>query len=255
MANELKKWWLDMSDTDLTNHLTKKLKYPPPLVGSILETVGKAREQRRADKIRATQVKNSWAKIIEPARTELRTVRVMKHQTKSVEPLDEAKWEALCRYETVLALTIQRVRASQTDKDGRLLTPSQAIAGRRTGGKNFIPPNDGEHWTDWVTPTTKLEIKELFKQVKPPSRGKNKEPFARTIPRKQYKAQRFALVKRLNTELENAEQDYEMATDPAERTRLDDLIQRMHKANYILDTMKPGAPLPTTWQGLREERT
>ena len=100
MTEGIKTWWLDMTEAQLTNHLTNKLKYPPPIVAGLVKQVKAHREAKRAAKIRATQVKKLWDVIINAARAELRTVRVLKHQTKSAEPMDEAKWNALCEYDT-----------------------------------------------------------------------------------------------------------------------------------------------------------
>ena len=250
MTDTVKRWWLDMTEHQLINHLTVKLKYPPPLVATIAARVKQARDERRTTRIRETQVKRQWTKVIDPARTELKTVRVMKRQAQQVEPIDEARWNALCHYEAVLVGVIARIRGVMLDEDGNLLTPNQVIAQRKAAGKNFIPPNNGEHWTDWVLRSERGAVVNSFSQVKQPKRGKAKEPFARVIPRKQYKAQRGALVERLQIDLAQAESEYEMTTDPEEQKRLNDLIQRMHQANYLIDKLEPNAPLPATWHGL-----
>lgn len=253
MTDTVKRWWLDMTEHQLINHLTVKMKYPQPLVADIVAKVGKAKTERRTSRIRETQVKRQWAKVLDPARTELKTVRVMKRQTQQAEPVDDAKWNALCHYEAVLVGVIARIRHEMYDEDENLLTPNQVIAQRKAAGKNFIPPNNGEHWTDWVLRSERKAVYDSFNQVKQPKRGKAKEPFARVIPRKQYKAQRGALVERLQIDLAQAEQEYELATDPEEQERLNDLIQRMHQANYLIDKLAPNAPLPKSWQDLLEK--
>lgn len=250
MTDNVKRWWLDMTEHELFNHLTKKKKYPPPIVASIVARVKVAREARRVERIREAQIKNHWAKVIDPARAELRTVRVIKHQTKSVEPIDEAKWNALCHYETLIGVLIGRLRKAMKDDDGKWRKPSQVVAERKAKGLKAIPPNEGAHWTDWVTPAERAAVMDLFKQVKQSKRGRTKEPFARTIPRKQYLAERAAFIQRLQADLANAEQEYEVTTDPQAQEKLNDLIQQMHHANYLIDKLEPNAPLPATWHGL-----
>ena len=67
MTDTLKSWWLTMSEARLQNHLTNKMKYPPALVGEIMETARTIREDRRKQKIKATVTFNLWDKLLAPA--------------------------------------------------------------------------------------------------------------------------------------------------------------------------------------------
>ena len=44
-----------------------------------------------------------------------------------------------------------------------------------------------------------------------------------------------------------------MLTNPAERAKLSDNIQRMQKAVFNLTNIKPGAPVPYKWQDLADK--
>ena len=242
----VKDWWLTMSEARLQNHLTTKLKYPPEIVGAVMAEVSARRQDRRKQSIKTTVSFKLWDKLLGPARSELASVRTIKSQIKkSDKPADE-KWDALCQYETVIATTIEQIKKIQ--KLGEF-TPAQFIAHLKREGKRAIP-NEGEHWTDWVSMRRRQEIVTLFLGLPPPSRGRTLVPFQRRVSRAQYLDDRAALIRRLASELSNAEQEYELTTDPGEQARLNDLIQKMHHANYLIDTLKPGTPLPATWHGL-----
>lgn len=246
MTDTLKSWWLTMSEARLQNHLTNKMKYPPALVGEIMETARTIREDRRKQKIKATVTFNLWDKLLAPARAELTSVRTIKSQIKKSDKPADAKWDALCQYEAVIATTIDKIKKIQ--KFGEY-TPAQFIAHLKREGKNGIP-NNGEHWTDWVSMRRRQEIVTLFLGLPPPSRGRTMVPFQRRVSKAQYMDAKAALIRRLGEELSNAEQEYELTTDPGEQARLNDLIQKMQHANYLIDNLKPGTPLPATWHGL-----
>lgn len=248
--DNIKAWWLDMSEARLTNHLTNKLKYPPPIVAGIVDQVRTAQEKRRASKIKATQASKLWRELLAPARAEMQIIRTLKFQTKSVEPINQDRWDALCRYELAVSQTIERL--TKVQKTGEY-TPAQFVKHLRSERK-AVPLNEGTHWTDWVRLSDKHEVINLFRQLKQSVRGRKKEPFTRTLPTKQYKAQRMALIERINTALYQAEQEYEMATTEDDRKRLDDLIQQLHRANFLIDRIPKGAALPYAWQDL-EART
>lgn len=246
MGIVVKDWWLTMSEARLQNHLTLKLKYPPHIVGEIMAATKQKRQDRRKQNIKATVTYKMWDKLLTPARAELTSVRTVKSQIKKSDKPADAKWEALCQYETVIATTIEKIK--QIQKLGEY-TPAQFIAHLKREGKNGVP-NNGEHWTDWVSMRRRQEIVTLFLGLPPPSRGRTMVPFQRRVSKAQYADDRAALIRRLNTELSNAEQEYEMTTDPDEQAKLNDLIQKMYHANYLIDTLKPGTPLPATWHGL-----
>lgn len=246
MDEDLKAWWFRMPEATLVNHLTNKLKYPPPIVASIVERVKAGREAKRRAKIAGSVHDKQWAEILDPARAELTSVRNVKSQLKKLDEPNTDKWEALCQYEMRVASAIELVKETRKEYGG---TPTNGVL-QLHKEKGIALPNGGEHWTDWVPYSKRLALVRVFEGLPPPRHGPTMVPFKRKIPKQMYLKQRAVLVTRLNTELANAEQEYELATDPAEQARLNDLIQRMHHANYLLDTIKPGTPLPASWQGL-----
>lgn len=246
METDLKAWWFKMSEHRLVNHLTNKMGYPPAIVARIVADIKKAREARRKARIKDAVVHKLWAQILGPARAEITSVRNIKSQLKKSEAMNADKWDALCQYETAIAVTIERIKKIQ--KLGEH-TPKQFAEHLKKEGLRAIP-NEGEHWTDWVAMSKRQEIVRVFNGLPPPIRGRNLTPFKRKVHKKQYQAQRIALIDRLNSERENAEQEYDLTADEAEKARLGDLIQSMHKAMYLLDSTPKGTPLPSTWQGL-----
>lgn len=248
MQDDIKAWWLTMKEAKLVNHLTNKLKYPPPIVSAIMGRVKVMREERRKQNIRASVSYQLWAQLLEPARREVATVRVIKSQLKKSDTVDPIRWDTLCRYETMISVLIERLKKVQ-----RLgtFTPLRFVEHLKKEGKQ-VPPNNGEHWTDWIKYSERQDMLRMFNSLTPPAHGRLLVPFKRRISKQQYLTQKAALIERLNTELSNAEQEYDLITDPVQRNKLDDLIQSMHRANYLLDKHTPRTPLPPTWQGLKE---
>ena len=251
MTIKIKTTWQRMNERALVHHLTEKLKFPPPLVATIRATVLSIREQRRVEKIKATQCRVHWAHLVDPLRAELGIIRTLKSQAKRAAELDQAKWDALCRYESVVGATLEKLRA--IEKNGTH-TPRQFIAWLKKEGKR-VPPNEGAHWTDWVPIATRQEIIKQFAGLKAAERGKAKTPFARTVSRKLQAQQRNTLHARIDTELANAEQLYEVTADEQEQFKLNDLIFTLHKARSILMNTKGNRQLPDKWQDLLHMQT
>lgn len=246
MEADIKAWWLTMSDKRLINHLTNKLKYPPPMVQSIAERVRALREQRRAKRLRKSVGYDLWTEFIAPARAEAQTVRATKTQLKKSNAVGSPKWAALEEYGRVINVMIERFARMQRSGEA---TPKQFPDWLKAQGKR-APEYDGSHWTDYVSHKDKARITAMFDSLPPVQRGKTKQPFTRTLPSKLYKNKRFALIEALNLEIEQTEQAYNMATTEHERERLNEVLDRMYRANYLLDNHKKNQPLPNTWHGL-----
>jgi hypothetical protein len=246
MNEDLKAWWFRMPEARLVNHLTNTLKYPPPIVASIVERVKTAREAKRRQRIRDTVHDKQWAELLTPARAELTSVRNVKSQIKKLDEPNAAKWEALSQYEVVLVSVIDRIKKLRQECGGTVANALREL--HKETGVKF--PNEGEHWTDWVAYSKRKKLQQVFAGLPSPSRGPTMMPFKRKVPKPLFLKQKVALIERLNSELANAEQEYDLATNPEERTRLSELIRRMQRANYLLDSIKPGTPLPSSWQKL-----
>jgi hypothetical protein len=128
-------------------------------------------------------------------------------------------------------------------------TPKSFIAFLKEETGRVIP-NNGEHWTDYVKASDRQRITLMFDALPPRQRGKRKTPFERRITKAAHKAQRLALVERLNTDIASAEREYEVTQDPDTHAKLNRQMDEMYRAQHVLDKLKPTAPLPTTWHGL-----
>jgi hypothetical protein len=253
MSNEepltLKPYWLTMSQARLHSHL-RGLKYPEPLIRGALKALHDAKSKQRAKRIKQTVVYKLWDYLLSPARTELGVVRTMKSQllAKAHALEDEAptKFKALSAYDDLLTEVIATLRAVQK-KDK--LTPHQ-FAEQLRKRNQIVIPNRGEHWTDYVDALDRRRIEIMFDNLPDPRRGKKKVPFERRISVEENDTKRVELTKRLVAEQEAAEQEYEMATNPVEKARLKELLDRMQEAQYRLDMLSSTAPVPATWHGL-----
>jgi len=245
MNEDIKAWWLNVSDARLFKHLVKQ-KMNEQLVSRVVARVRELKAQRKSEKFKRLSVAKSWAALVDGARAERQTVFVMKSQLKKIQPLPQLKWDALCAYEAVLTETVEKLRKLQR---AGLHTPKSFVPFiKEETGKTI--PNNGEHWSDYVKASDRQRINALFDRVPPPARGKPKTPFERRISKAAHKAQRIELIKRLNGEIASAEREYEVTNDPDTHAKLNRQIETMQKAQFVLDQLPPTAPLPATWHGL-----
>jgi hypothetical protein len=245
MDDDIKSWWLNASEARVRNSLVAQ-KLPPLVVAQTVARVLELKKQRRKERIKSTVTTKSWEHLLDNARAERQTLLVAKSQLKKIEPLDQQRWDALCAYETVISALIDRLRKVQGSSEH---TPKSFIAFLKEETGRAIP-NNGEHWVDYVKASDRQRITLMFDALPPRQRGKRKQPFERRITKQAHKAQRIALIDRLNTDIASAEREYEVTRDPEERKKIDDQLQSMHKAQHLLDKLKPTMPLPRTWHGL-----
>jgi hypothetical protein len=245
MDDDIKSWWLDASEARVRNSLVAQ-KLPPVIVAQTVARVLALKEQRRKERIKSTVTAKSWEALLESARTERQTLLVAKSQLKKVEPLDQQRWDVLCAYETVISAVIERLRKVQRSSEH---TPKSFIAFLKEETGRVIP-NDGAHWTDYVKASDKQRITLMFDSLPPRQRGKRKQPFERRISKAAHKAQRLALVERLNGEIDSAEREYLVTRDPEAQHLLNKRMDEMYRAQHLLDKIKPTMPLPATWHGL-----
>lgn len=245
MDDDIKSWWLNASEARVRNHLVAQ-KLPPVVVAQTVARVLELKKQRRKERIKATVTTKSWDALLESARAERQTLLVLKSQLKKIEPLDQRRWDALCAYEAVIAAVIDRLRKVQGSSEH---TPKSFIAFLKEETGRVIP-NGGEHWVDYVKAGDKQRITLMFDALPPRQRGKNKQPFERRITKSAHKAQRLALIERLNTDIDSAEREYEITRDIEARAKLDRQIQTMHRAQHVLDRLPPTSTVPATWHGL-----
>lgn len=245
MGSTLKKRWLRMSAVRLRDHLSHKLKYPPEIVDSLMQQVYELREAQRKVSIRKTMQFNAWKELLAPARTELVTVRVLKAQLKKA-PDDNARWNALCQYESCIATLIDKLRKVQYAGEH---TPSQfAALLAKTLGRHI--PNNGTFWVDFVPIKQRQQIALLFDSLPPPARGKKKVPFERRLPRAMHNAQRKALFDQLENAQQAAEVERGLAKNSFDIDRLDAQLLDIHAAKHRLEKTPKHTPLPAKWQTL-----
>lgn len=256
MDENIKPAWLKISEQKLAE-LLSKAGYPHALASTIISRARQIKAERKAAKTKATVAYQLWDDVLAPARTEVATLRVTKAQIKRepvISPALQAKYDALCAYESVLVKVIEKLRKIQR---GNEFTPMQFAAWVReellSRGKKPLQ-GAGDHWTHYVKPSDRRRVETLFMDYPYPARGKKKRPFEAKISKNVHERQRRRLVGQIGIELAQAEQEYELTTDPDERKHLDDHMQELHRANYKLDTIPRTSPLPATWEKLAAMR-
>lgn len=237
---------LRMSERQIHNHLTAK-RWPHKAIADAMERVRAIKQEARSRTAKQTVAHELWDTVITPAREELGIVRTMRGQARRAGK--QPKEDALVAYANLLADLIERLRKLQQAGE---YTPLQFVRHLRDElGRNI--PNDGAHWTDWVSNRDRVRITEMFNQLPPVNRGKQKEPFLRRISRLEHTRLRRTLIERMETDEANAEQEYDMTTDPDERARLDKLLHDIHHAKFALENLPKTSPLPATWHGLLKQ--
>lgn len=251
MDEDIKPFWLDMSEARLQRHLLEK-KYPMSLVRGIVTRVRALKAQRRKSRIKATVTQQMWDDILRAARLELARIRTMKAQLKSTE-MDgfmsnsgQAKFNALNIYGESIAEVIAKLRKLREAGDQ---TPKQfaAYIKQETGR---VIPNDGVHWSDYVSAKLKEQIVELFNRAPMAARGKKKVPFERKVSPEENSVQRAFLVSQLEVARKETEELLMRAEDPEERKELKKILQDVQFADHKLDMASRTAFLPRQWRGL-----
>lgn len=251
MKQDIKPAWLDMSLRSLASQLSDE-RYPTPIIKGIIAKVKVLKSERRAERIKATVLYKMWDEVLQPARTELATVRTMKSQLKSATNMDfmdadaQARADALWAYDAVIAGVIEELREFQRRDQ---LTPEKAAKRLHKAGV-MRPEHTGSHWTHYVSAEDTHRIKVLFDRMPHPRRGKKKEPFPYRISPAAHARQRAMIVGSLAKAQANAEQEYDMATNSFDRERLEKVLADIHEAQYKLDAIPDTLPVPSTWQKL-----
>jgi hypothetical protein len=250
MEENLQPAWLAMSASRLERHLTEH-KYPVPVMHDILQSVRLVKARQRKAKIKATVTQQLWGDILSAARPELGGVRTMKAQVKSQDAefgnaMTEVKYKALCAYEDVLTAVIAKLVKLQ--KAGEF-APGQFVAYIKEETGRVIP-NDGEHWSDYVSEKDKRYVRGLFDAVPNPTRGKRKVPFERRISPDVHVIQRSFLVGQMKKAQDDIDSERSVASTPEAMAELDAREMDLQRAYLAMDKLKPRTPLPARWTGL-----
>lgn len=244
MDETIKTWWLTLDERTLHNHLTERLKLPGDLVNEIKEKVSAIREERRAKKIKSTAIAKAWAEILDTARREVQIIRTMKQHIKnSNEP---ERWQTLCEYETVVVQTLERLKRVQ--KAGEY-TPQGFVKHLQAEGKRRIP-NQGRHWVDYVKPSDRNRIEDMFNAMPPSKRGKTKQPFERVVPAHLNRKHRMAMYEQIDEAIGYANQELDMAQTAQAKDTIKKRIMDMEEAKFKLSELPRNHILPEKWEEL-----
>lgn len=247
MKTDIKPSWLRMNLNKL-QVLLRKREYPDALVREIIHNVVDQRKALRSKRIKNSMAYRLWDELLTPARAELNILRVMRHQlSKNLHTQqDREKLYALQEYETVISSTVYKLRRVQSAGE---YTPSQFVAFIRKENGRIIP-NNGDHWSDFVSTKDKARVRDLFAKLPDPKRGKRKNPFERKVAPVVHERARAELIRHMNDETERLEQELGMTKDTFEKERLEAALNKVYQAQSKLHTLPVNIPLPTTWHGL-----
>lgn len=251
MEDNLQPAWLAMNSARLERHL-REHKYPVPVMRDIMQAVALAKARQRKNRIRATVSHQLWDDILQAARDELGVVRTMKSQAKrhagyaSANAGTMAKYNALCAYEDVLVeVTAKLVKLQKAGE----FAPGQFVAFIKAETGRDIP-NNGEHWSDYVSAKDRRHVCALFDAVPDPIRGKRKVPFERRISREEHIIKRAALVGQMKKAQDDLDMERKLATTPEAIGAIDVRWMDLQRAYLALDSLKPTRPVPARWQSL-----
>jgi len=251
MEENLQPAWLAMNTARLERHL-REHKYPVPVMRDIMQAVALAKARQRRQRIKATVSHQLWDDILHAARDEVGVVRTMKSQSKrhAGPPASSAgtvaKYKALCAYEDVLVEVVAKLVKLQ--KAGEF-APGQFVAFIKEETGRIIP-NNGEHWSDYVSAKDRRHVCALFDDVPDPIRGKRKTPFERRVSREEHIIKRASLVGQMKKAQDDLDMERKVTTIPELVAALDAREMDLQRAYIALDTLKPNKPVPARWQSL-----
>jgi len=251
MEENLQPAWLVMNTARLERHL-REHKYPVPVMQDIMHAVRLAKARQRRQRIKATVSHQLWDDILHAARDEVGVVRTMKSQSKRhAGPTASSagtmtKYKALCAYEDVLVEVVAKLVKLQ--KAGEF-APGQFVAFiKEETGRDI--PNNGAHWSDYVSAKDKRHVCALFDAVPDPIRGKRKVPFERRVSREEHIIKRASLVGQMKKAQDDLDMERKVTTNPELVAALDVREMDLQRAYIALDTLKPNKPIPARWQSL-----
>lgn len=197
------------------------------------------KKERRKKKIKETTHEKLWARLLKPLKYELSNARVGL-RLKSASDAPE-RHEAFSAYIVVLDKLLAGMCKMQMD----LAMSATPLEVAKT--KNF--PNNGEHWSDWVSDKTKLRIQELFFAVPYTPRAKRFAPFTRRLPPELYRVEYRRLLIRSLKEYDILLSEMGVVQDEARQDELKEQRLKMEYALSNLRLLKTGSALPSTWHG------
>lgn len=247
MNTDIKPSWLRMNLNKL-QALLRKREYPEDIIRRIIHDVVDQRKTLRSKRIKNSVAYRLWDELLTPARAELNILRVMRHQLGKglLTQQDREKMYALQEYEAVISSTVYKLRKVQSEGEH---TPRQFVYFiEKETGRTI--PNNGDHWSDFVSTKDKARVRDLFGKLPDPKRGKRKNPFERKVAPVVHERARAELIRHMNDETDRLEQELGMTKDTFEKERLEAALNKVYRAQSKLDTLPVNIPLPSTWHGL-----
>lgn len=164
--------YMRMSAKALHKYLIKR-KTPDVMREQIEEVCYRQREQRRKQRIKETIRAQAWGDLIEPLREELRTSKAShRYHLKNG---DEPSGTAFAAYIMQMERLLKNLTRLQTKTDDRGYASPLSLA------RQAKLPNDGEHWSDWLSDEKKQAIHALFDAVPYKHKAKRKQPYPRVL--------------------------------------------------------------------------
>lgn len=252
--------WLKLSDLELRQKIRKSSIHPNLHAVEEEKLIALMAEQREAiqkERGKRYQLERMWSELIEPLKYELKTVRAMlrydgthakasgyqlgdEHATPLVH--DDPRTLALLHYAHTLDVLLGKMTLQRRARE---FSPYEIAAAAQR-------PNRGVHWADWVSPTTKVRVANLFKAVPKVKHVKRKQPFDRVIPKQLWAKLHKRLHERTLKELEYNKFKLNVATVAYDEKKIDRAkvrIERIKQALVWIEEAEVGAALPVTWHG------
>lgn len=214
----------------------KKHKRHPEAVAMELDKLLEEKAMLRSSRAKDKQHARLWKELLMPLKAEIKNVNAMCLYKGG----GDERREAMQGY--LLVLNTLHDRLELDARKG--FTPAQL-------GKAQFKPNNGNHWVDWVPPSVRLKVMELFDAI-PRGGIKKKIPFERKVPTVLGKKLKARLLERTIKELDVAkrkEQKSRLAND-ADTNEIDiERIANIEKAIVWIQEADDTTALPTTWSG------
>lgn len=167
---------MHMTPNQLHNYLEGKPRYTADMKAGIKQVVKRQQEENANRRRSKYQVRKYWEPLINALQKEMRKLRACAaYKSKmgtAVPEYEEQRQQAIALYRDTLSALHQRFKNAKAEG----LTPNKLREALKEQGKTI--PNDGAHWTDWVSPKKRLEVEVAFDAVPQAYRARRITPFA-----------------------------------------------------------------------------
>jgi len=229
---------LELTPRELRARMQRKIKRDNHHPVAVMQKLDKLMEQKkdlRSSNAKQKQLTRLWKELLMPLKAEIKNTVVMCNY----EGGSEQRRDAMQGY--LLVLNTLHDRLIVDSRKG--FTPAQL-------GKAQYKPNNGNHWTDWIPPSVKRKVQELFEAI--PRGGKQKIPFERKVPAALGKKLKARLLERTEKELDVAkrkENKSRLANDMDTNVIDMERIANIEQALVWIRQAQDNEALPTTWSG------